>query len=180
MINWLERARREIPESANRPTADSDERNLTAVTAVTDQASSENSGPSIGSIDSAPDAVLSEIEEAAIRTWLDLIDETDPVVISEVLNKCRTDKEALAYFLHRAEEVPNPLFFDDDRRHCTECANLTARGLCLAARRGEVMASRRTYHPVDHIPRRCEGYAPGPNDTDRRPGRERWPYLLPK
>lgn len=63
---------------------------------------------------------------------------------------------------------------DDDRRTCTQCANLTARGLCLAARRGEIVASR-SYEPVRDIPRRCEGYAPGADDADRRPGLERWP-----
>jgi len=120
---------------------------------------------------------LTAAEETAVRTWLDDIDETDPTIITELLNKCNTDEKAKAYFLRRTEEVPKPLPFNDDRRYCTECANLTANGLCVAARRGEVMASR-TYHPVDHIPRRCEGYAPGPNDTDRRPGRERWPDLL--
>ena len=177
MTNWLERARREIPRSADRATANSDERSLTTVTAVIDQANSENSGPSIGSNGSTPDAVLPEIEEAAIRAWLDHIDETDPAIITELLNKCNADKGARAYFPRRAKEVPKPLSIDDDRRHCTECANLTASGLCLAARRGEVMAGR-AYHPVDHIPRRCEGYAPGPNDADRRPGRERWPNLL--
>ncbi|MER2518437.1 MAG: hypothetical protein ABTR92_18930 [Candidatus Accumulibacter phosphatis] len=63
---------------------------------------------------------------------------------------------------------------DDDGRTCTQCANLTARGLCLAARRGEIVASR-SYEPVRDIPRRCEGYMPGADDADRRPGLERWP-----
>lgn len=62
----------------------------------------------------------------------------------------------------------------DDRRACIQCANLTARGLCLAARRGEIVASR-SYQPVRDIPRRCEGYVPGADDADRRRGLERWP-----
>lgn len=143
------------------------------------QAQSGISGPSIGSNGSAPDAVISEIEEATIRAWLTHMGETDPDIIAEVLDKCRADMQAQAYFLRRAEEVPKPLAFDDDRRHCTECANLTQSGMCLAARRGEITASR-TYHPMDHIPRRCEGYAPGPGDPDRRHGRERWPNLNQK
>ena len=65
---------------------------------------------------------------------------------------------------------------DDDRRTCTRCANLTERGLCLAAWRGEIVASRR-YEPINDIPRRCEGYVAGADDLDRRPGRERWPGL---
>lgn len=34
MANWIERARREIPKSGRQPTANADERALTAVTAV--------------------------------------------------------------------------------------------------------------------------------------------------
>lgn len=67
----------------------------------------------------------------------------------------------------------------DDRRACTQCANLTGRGLCLAARRGEIVASR-SYEPIRDLPRRCEGYMPGVEDTDRRPGLERWPGLIQK
>jgi hypothetical protein len=118
-------------------------------------------------------------EETAIRIWLAHIEETDTDIIAEVLIQCRADLEARAYFLRRADEVPRPLPDDDDRRHCAQCANRAPSGLCLAARRGEIIASR-TYHPVDHLPRRCEGYAPGPDDPDRRPGCERWPGLTMK
>ena len=41
MADWLERAKREIPKRANRGTANSDERNLTAVTAVPKPGQSE-------------------------------------------------------------------------------------------------------------------------------------------
>lgn len=68
---------------------------------------------------------------------------------------------------------------DDDRRACEQCTNLTGRGLCLAARRGEVVASR-SYEPIRDLPRRCEGYMPGVDDADRRPGLERWPGLIQK
>jgi len=68
---------------------------------------------------------------------------------------------------------------DDDRRHCAECVNLTPGGRCLAARRGEIAASR-NYQPLEDIPRRCEGYAPKADDPDQRPGRERWPGLTIK
>ena len=124
-------------------------------------------------------AAMTAEEETAIRAWLSHIEETDAAIIAEVLSQCRADAEARAYFLRRAEEVPQPVPDDDDRRHCAQCANLAPSGLCLAARRGEINASR-TYHPVDHLPRRCEGYAPGPDDPDRRPGRERWPGLSAK
>ena len=57
-------------------------------------------------------------------------------------------------------------------------ANLIARR-CQAAKRGEIVASR-NYEPIRDLPRRCEGYAPGADDPDRRHGRERWPGLIQK
>ncbi len=65
----------------------------------------------------------------------------------------------------------------DNRRRCTECGNLNERGLCLAAHRGEIVASR-SYTPVRDILRRCEGFNPLPNDPDQRPGRDRWGALF--
>jgi len=70
------------------------------------------------------------------------------------------------------------LQMDDDRRTCGLCANLAGRR-CLAAWRGEIVASR-SYEPVRDLPRRCEGYAPGTDDPDKRPGLERWPNLIQK
>ena len=52
-MNWLERARREIPKSARRRTANSAERNLTAVMAVPNPGLWEKSAASIGSNGSA-------------------------------------------------------------------------------------------------------------------------------
>lgn len=161
MANWLERAKQQIPQSAGRATAKTDERNPTAVTAVPQPGEAGNSRP------------VTTTEEAAIRAWLAHIEETDEAIIKIVLDQCRADAEALRYFLRRAAQVPVD---DDDRRRCDQCANLTPRGLCLAARRGEIVASR-NYEPVRDFPRRCEGYAPGPDDSDRRPGRVRWPGL---
>ena len=66
---------------------------------------------------------------------------------------------------------------DDDRRRCTDCARLGPGGACLAAARGEILASR-SYRPVLELLRRCEGYQPGPDDPGRRPGPERWPGLV--
>lgn len=126
-----------------------------------------------------PVPTMTAEEQTTIRTWLARIKETDPDLIAEVLNRCRTNLAARIYALGQAEEMPRTSPDYDDRRHCAQCANLAPSGLCLAALRGEIVASR-TYHPVDDIPRRCEGYAPGPNDLDRRSGRERWPALSPK
>lgn len=47
-------------------------------------------------------------QEATILTWLEYIGEADSAIIAEVMDKCRVNIEALAYFLWRSEEVPNP------------------------------------------------------------------------
>ena len=121
-------------------------------------------------------APLNASEETAIRAWLALIEETDPATIAEVIRQCQRDADARDYFIGRAAaELPKPDPFPDDRRTCDLCANLIARR-CQAAKRGEIVASR-NYEPIRDLPRRCEGYAPGAADTDRRPGRERWPGL---
>lgn len=41
-------------------------------------------------------------EETRIRAWLAAIGETDPDVITEVINGCRRDADVRAYFLWRA------------------------------------------------------------------------------
>jgi hypothetical protein len=126
-----------------------------------------------------PSAPMSADDEQAIRAWLALIEETDPATIAEVLSQCQRDADARGYFTGRAAaEQPKPNSFHDDRRTCNQCENLIARK-CQAAKRGEIVASR-DYEPIRDLPRRCEGYAPGVNDPDRRPGRERWPGLIQK
>jgi hypothetical protein len=131
MADWLERAKREFAQSAGPVTANTADRNPTAVTAVPDPGDAEILRCSIGSNGSSAATNFQEFEA------------------------------------------------DDDRRTCTRCANLTGRGLCLAARRGEIVATR-SYEPIRDLPRRCEGYIPGADDTDRRPGQERWPGLIEK
>lgn len=124
-------------------------------------------------------APLTASEERAIRAWLALIEETDPATIAELIGQCQRDADARDYFTGRAAaELPKPDPFPDDRRTCEQCANLIARR-CQAAKRGEIVASR-NYEPIRDLPRRCEGYAPGADDPDRRPGRERWPGLIQK
>lgn len=116
-------------------------------------------------------------EEKAIRAWLALIEENAPAMIADVIEGCQRDADTRAYFLGRsAAELPKPDPFPDDRRTCNQCANLIARR-CQAAKRGEIVASR-NYEPIRDLPRRCEGYAPGQIDPDRRHGRERWPGLI--
>lgn len=124
-------------------------------------------------------APMTAEEETAIRAWLALIEETDPATIAEVIVQCLRDADARDYSTGRAAaELPKPDTFPDDRRTCDQCANLIARR-CQAAKRGEIVASR-NYEPIRDLPRRCEGYAPGAGDPDRRYGRERWPGLNQK
>ncbi len=190
MTNWLERAKLEISKSAGGVTANSDERDVTAVMAVLNPGKSNNSGNSIGSNGSEQSATFREIdaaneatasmtpeEESAIRAWLARIEETAPAIIADVLDRCRADLNDRKILLRWAEEVPHPLVVDDDRRRCDQCANLTERGLCLAARRGEINATR-IHEPVRDLLQRCVGYMPKATDTDQRPGRERWPGLI--
>jgi len=61
-MNWLERARREIPECARRLNAVTAERNLTAVMAVAPPALLQKLGASIGSNGSTLPSHLLEIE----------------------------------------------------------------------------------------------------------------------
>ena len=130
-----------------------------------------------------PPASMTANEELAIRTWLAQIEETDPATIADVLHQCHHDADSRAYFIGRAaadnlQKILGNSALDDDRRTCSQCANLVARR-CLAVRRGEVVASR-NYEPIRHMLKRCEGYAPGADDPDRRHGRERWPGLIQK
>jgi hypothetical protein len=71
-MNWLERARREIPKSARRRTADSAERTLTAVMAVPRPGLREKLEGSIGSNGSTlpshlPECVREAHEELSER-----------------------------------------------------------------------------------------------------------------
>lgn len=188
MASWLERARREIPQRAGGATAKTDEGTLSAVTAVPALGESENERASIGSKGSVPVAASWEIEaespmtadqESTIRSWLAQIEETDEAIIAHVLNRCRQDVGARGYFIRLASEMPRPEPLPDDRRRCGQCLNLTGRGLCLAAGRGEIVANRE-YEPVRDLLRRCEGRLPGADAPDRRTGRERWPGLIQK
>jgi hypothetical protein len=49
-----------------------------------------------------PSAPLTAGEEAAIRAWLALIEETDPATIADVLRSCEQDADVRSYFVRRA------------------------------------------------------------------------------
>ncbi|TXG97382.1 MAG: hypothetical protein E6R09_12840 [Rhodocyclaceae bacterium] len=124
-------------------------------------------------------APLLASEESAIRTWLALIDETNPATIAEVMDRCQRDTGARDYFTGRAAaELPKPEPFPDDRRTCSQCLNLRNR-VCSVAKpeRGALVVANRGYQPDTAQRLRCAGYSPGADDSDRRSGRERWPML---
>ena len=58
--------------------------------------------------DSIGDGSPARSDGAADPGWLAAIGETDPVTIGEVIDRCRSDVEARAYFIGRAvAELPN-------------------------------------------------------------------------
>jgi len=120
-----------------------------------------------------PDTLLAGDQEAAVLAWLAQIGETDQAIVAEVLALCRRDADARKYFLERAaKELP-----DDDRRRCSQCGNLQS-GVCIVARPAGLVSANRGYRPASPgVLQRCAGYVPNANDTDQRPGRERWPGL---
>lgn len=87
-------------------------------------------------------APLTAEEEQAIRAWLIHIDEDDPAIIAEVLDKCRDNPEARAYFLGRSEEVPPP--DPDGRRTCA-----TPAGTCEADNAPPGGTASRARHRTD-------------------------------
>ena len=54
------------------------------------------------------DSRLSAEEELKIRKWFTAINETDPDIIAELLENCRTNPKHREYFLERADE-PTPI-----------------------------------------------------------------------
>jgi hypothetical protein len=129
-----------------------------------------------------PSAPLTADEEMAIRAWLALIEETDATTIAEMIDRCQRDANARDYFTGRAAvELPKPDPFPDDLRTCSQCANFRQQVCTIATpSRGALVIASRGYRPDPSRLLRCEGYAPGAADTDRRPGRERWPGLIQK
>lgn len=98
-MNWLERARREIPDCARPPTANSAERDATAVMAVVNPVDRGEWGASIGSNGSAVSARMLETESlredfderAAILEFDGGLchDEAERAALAQVLNRHR-------------------------------------------------------------------------------------------
>ncbi len=134
---------------------------------------------------SEPGGTPGELEAAANRLCDALGDDAERRAI--MLDDCREFPPErwpwLVEYLNgeaaRIEQAAREAETTDDRRRCADCANFASGGRCLAARRGELsgIVSRRYTPAQPELLRRCEGYAPGLNDLDRRPGAERWPGL---
>ncbi len=117
--------------------------------------------PSKDSWVQAPVGPMTPDQERAIKGWLSLIGETDSLKIANVLNQCQSDQQARHWFLEKA----GPRFkVAGDLRHCHSCRNLSNRGPCLAAQRGEIVGASRTWRPIDDLPRLCICYLPKPNE----------------
>ena len=99
-MNWLERARREIPKSARRRTANSAERTLTAVMAVPRPGLREKLEGSIGSNGSAPPSRLLELEAA----WEDFEERAAIMEFDGGLSRDDAEREAWALVSKRYRE----------------------------------------------------------------------------
>lgn len=133
----------------------------------------------------APEAVTAELlaasEEEAIRAWLELIEETNPATIAEVIGQCKRDADARDYSTGRAAaELHKPYPFSDDRRTCQQCHKRAPSGICTAATPGGLVSANRGYRPRPDLLQRCKGFIPLSDDTDQRQGAERWPGLTDK
>lgn len=53
-----------------------------------------------------PEVVAYLTNEKTVLDWLYLIEEEDPAVIGEVLDRCRLDTDAVHYFMMRAKALP--------------------------------------------------------------------------
>ena len=124
-----------------------------------------------------------EAEATELRALVQAIDAAEKWPVDEIewaMDGALADPDG-ALICYRALAVEHGIILplDDDRRTCSQCVNLTGRGRCLSAWRGELVANR-DYYPIRDLPRRCEGYTPGQDEPDRRPGNERWPGLIEK
>jgi hypothetical protein len=94
---------------------------------------------------------LTRAQTETLQAWFTASCEGDAELIGTCMVKVRGSTDARDYFMELAspgDAVP------DTRRHCRECAHME-RGVCLAAKRGEVGGMTGECRPVDLIPRHC-------------------------
>ena len=174
MTNWLARAKREIAQgNALVGTGNTHDGNFTAgcTTSNVDLRTHQQAANDMHSGTFA--ASMTQQEHALLVQWLAHIGETDQTAIATFLELCQLNASDRNWFLTKAKRDIPSATVQDERRTCQQCVNLTPRGMCLAAHRGEINASR-SYSPLTTIPMRCKGYAPNSADRDKRSGMARW------
>ena len=155
-------SRLSVDENRQRRTIEIEVSGVTGVTANDTRAEPESPTKIRPAAAPAPLATASYGELVA---WMDSTGETDAEIRREILVGYGFD--------------PDFQYPDSGRRTCRQCANLDADGGCRAARRGQIpnASCHYTWPAGIDAPHRCVGYLPGPDDPDKRPGRERfdWP-----
>lgn len=114
---------------------------------------------------------LPEPLKALILKWVAHIGENDQTSIDELLEDCRADPRALAQCLdliRGTRSMPTDGEQEDNRRSCRQCRYLSGE-LCTNRANPLYRSS-----PCRDRPRRCEWFAPLPNDPDQRPAQVRW------
>jgi hypothetical protein len=99
-------------------------------------------------------ALANPADQTRVCAWLDFINEMDPVLIAETLQRCETDPEALRYFLWRSQEVPTPAI-DPDKADALECGQTDCRD-CANYRGPESVCGARRCPTPQTLYRRCE------------------------
>lgn len=98
---------------------------------------------------------LTQAQAETLQAWLTAMCEGDVDLIGAYMAKVRGTTAARDYFLALASS-PDGLL--DERQHCRDCIHLE-RGVCRAAKRGEVDGMTSECRPVDLIPRHCRAFA---------------------
>jgi hypothetical protein len=65
---------------------------------------------------------LSSDDESNIQDWLAHIEETDPSMIADVVDKCRNDLDVRRYFLKRSSEAPETVTLNQPN-FCSGCSH---------------------------------------------------------
>jgi hypothetical protein len=94
---------------------------------------------------------LSGDERQTLLAYLTVIEETDPIVIDEVLTVCSNDPDKRQWLLQWADRIlpAKPIDTLDDRHFCRDCTHL-----------GGERCIRHRLRPVDDLPRRCADFLP--------------------
>ncbi|WP_083960459.1 hypothetical protein, partial [Methylomonas lenta] len=94
---------------------------------------------------------LSACERQKLLAYLAEIEETDPIVIDEVLTVCSKDPEKRQWLLQWADRIlpAKPIDTLDNRHFCRGCSHL-----------GGELCTRHQFRSVDDLPRRCADFLP--------------------